>query len=122
MKGKLKLIMDSNGEIDLENYSPKSDFFCMNILLGIGLNDDNKMDYFELRICSIKWIELNEEYPIILRNTLIVKKYNYKELLKTLENYICKCEGSSWEDISLKLSRYFSWEFENYSEIQMLIY
>ena len=93
MKGKLKLIMDSNGEIDLENYSPKSDFF------------------------SIKWIELNEEYPIILRNTLIVKKYNYKELLKTLENYICKCEGSSWEDISLKLSRYFSWEFENYLEI-----
>ena len=27
MKGKLKLIMDSNGEIDLENYSPESDFF-----------------------------------------------------------------------------------------------
>ena len=45
MKGQLKLIMDRDGEVELENFTPFDARFCINILLGIGL-DDEKMDYF----------------------------------------------------------------------------
>ncbi|WP_373603473.1 Imm8 family immunity protein [Aggregatibacter sp. HMT-949] len=114
MKGQLKLIMDRDGEVELENFTPFDARFCINILLGIGL-DDEKMDYFELKVCSTKWLELSSK-PILLRHTLIVDNYNYNDILRSIEYYISQCEDSSWKNISLKLSRYFLWEFEDYIE------
>ena len=114
MKGQLKLIMDRDGEVELENFTPFDARFCINILLGIGL-DDEKMDYFELKVCSTKWLELSGK-PILLRHTLIVDNYNYNDILRSIEYYISQCEDSSWKNISLKLSRYFLWEFEDYIE------
>ena len=84
------------------------------ILNILGL-DDEKMDYFELKVCSTKWLELSSK-PILLRHTLIVDKYNYNDILRSIEYYISQCEDSSWKNISLKLSRYFLWEFEDYIE------
>lgn len=117
MKSELKLIMDSAGELNLEEYCSLDDYFCVNVLMGIGLPSSNEMDYFEVRVCSLKWLELNEVYPLLLRHTLIINKYNYESLLKAIEECLGKCSGSSWEDISMKLSRFFLWEFEDYVEV-----
>lgn len=52
--------------------------------------------------------------PRIFRHTLITREYNINEIKKIIENYIAKCDGNTWLEVAEKLSRYFSWEYEDY--------
>jgi hypothetical protein len=43
-----------------------------------------------------------------------VRKYNYDEIINEVKQIIEKCNGKDWTEVSLKLSRHFDWEYEDY--------
>lgn len=110
--------MEQTCTFELETYQPENEkLFCVNILLCIGIDDASEAaDYFDLTVCSLEWLKLYESKPNILRHTMIIDRYNFKKIKSYINLCIDKCEGESWEEIGLKLSRYFSWEYEDYDK------
>src|SRR5262245_5438655 len=48
------------------------------------------------------------------RHHLIVLDYSWDKVRRFVNDVIDKCQGKDWEDVALKLSRHFNWEFEDY--------
>ena len=116
MRAQLKFINDLFGEFEPKEFVPiEKDCFHVTFTLGIGPENTNSMEYFDINICTLKWLDVKEIKPILLRNTIIVDNYDFNRILETINLYISRCDGEGWNDISIKLSRYFFWEYENYN-------
>ena len=115
---KIKNIMSSDID-NLVNYTPvPPDTFEISLSLDIGLENQEGAEIFQVSVYTPKWFLINcrNSEVFIPRHSLIVLKYDYSEIEKNL-NDICKmCEGNNWDECSLKLSRYFLWEFEDYMD------
>jgi hypothetical protein len=48
------------------------------------------------------------------RHHLILLDYSWDKVLQFINDVIDQCQGNDWEDISTRLARHFSWEFEDY--------
>lgn len=116
----MKAILKSIGSIDHDpkTYIPedKNEFF-ITLNLSIGTSKSNGADYFDLSVCSPEWLCKRQWLPEILRHTLIVRKYDLNEITETINSYIEKCNCDTWMETAEKLSRYFAWEFEDYTEL-----
>lgn len=115
MKAELKAIWSI--EHDLKMYVPEdTNKFAITLNLSIGSSKSDGADYFDLFVCSPEWLCKHQWIPEILRHTLIVRKYDLDEITETINKYIEKCTCKTWEETAQKLSSYFAWEFEDYSE------
>ncbi|MFQ1050094.1 Imm8 family immunity protein [Avibacterium avium] len=116
MKAKLKVIIEQSGKFELETYKPDNEkVFYVDIFLCIGPDDNTEsMNYFDLLVCTTEWLRLYKNKPEILRHTMIVDKYDFNQIKDYIIACIDECDGDSWDEIALKLSRYFFWEFEDY--------
>ena len=45
------------------------------------------------------------------RHHIIVLQWNWPEVLAYLQALIADCAGETWEEVGVKLSRYFEWEY-----------
>lgn len=113
---KIKVIMSSDID-NLQNFVPQiPDLFEIAISLEIGIEGEIAQEIFQISIITPKWLLSNckTDEVFIPRHYLIVQRYNYQKIIEKF-NQICKhCSGVNWDDCSLKLSRYFQWEFEDY--------
>ncbi|MFU2078882.1 Imm8 family immunity protein [Avibacterium endocarditidis] len=121
MKAKLHTMMEIAGQFELETYKPEIDrLVYITIFLCIGLDDGTDAgDYFEFEICSLEWLRLYQPKPAILRHIMIVDRYDFKAIKDYVLSCIEKCDGDSWDEIALKLSRYFHWEYEDYEIVEL---
>ena len=108
--------------IDSFDYDPISfiperiEELAINLTFTIGAKSSSGGDNFDLFVCSPEWLLKNMWEPEIVRHTLIIRKYDIEEIKKIIANYIDKCQSNTWIETAEKLSRYFSWEFEDYKE------
>ncbi|MFQ1050088.1 Imm8 family immunity protein [Avibacterium paragallinarum] len=116
MKAKLHTMMEIAGQFELETYKPKNEkLFYVDIFLRIGPDDGtDAADNFDFKVYSIEWLRLYRIKPAILRHIMVVDRYDFKAIKDYVLSCIEKCDGDSWDEIALKLSRYFYWEFEDY--------
>jgi len=113
MKAELKTL--GNDLFDLKLYLPEeADNFIMSLTLTIGPIDETGSNYFYVKVCTPEWLCKHHWLPELMRHTLLVRKYDLDEIKKTITDYIDQCEGEDWMDIAQKLSRVFSWEYEDY--------
>ncbi len=109
-----------SSDIDnLEKYVPDDpDLFDIAISLDIGIENEEGADIFQVSILTPKWLLMNcaKNEIFIPRHSLIVQQYDYSNIVQKLNKICIKCQGNSWEECSLKLSRYFQWEFEDYKD------
>lgn len=102
---------------NLELYQPKKeDDFC--ILLQVMAGPENKEgeESFDITVCTPNWLinNYNKDDIIIGRHHLIVFKYDWLIIKKTIMDYVNNCTGNDWYECALKLSRLGRWEFEDY--------
>lgn len=115
MKGKLKNISYNFADIDLENYQPEEEnVFNLLIYLLIGPENESGGHDYLVNVCTPEWLCKNHWVPELMRHTLLVRKYDFNEIKKTITDYIDRCEGDDWMKIAEKLARVFQWEFEDY--------
>jgi hypothetical protein len=104
---------------DLENYHPEcSD--CFNFLLQamIGPAGEDGEESFDIEVCTPKWMEKNlgVDEVLIGMHYLIVREYNYQKIVLAIEKFLLGCSGASWSEVSRKVSKLGSWEFEAYED------
>ena len=113
MKAELKNIVCD--DFDLENFSPDNEnYFSVDLLLSIGLENEKGSDYYRLNVCSPECLVNTFWVPKILRHVLLMRSYDLERIKKIINEYVESCEGNSYVEISEKLSRFFAWEFEDY--------
>jgi len=113
MRAKLKGIFSD--EFDPMNFSPvDKGCFYVTLRLLIGSLDSAGGDNFEVNVCTPRWPIENEKLMRWGRFLVIVSEYNYSEISDFVSSYIDGCAGDHWDEVALKLSRMFMWEFEDY--------
>lgn len=88
--------------------------FFISLRLSIGrAGGERGVDNFDLNICTPSWLMRmgGDQWGRFL---LIVDSYDYSRIVRLIEDYIDGCDGDSWGELALKLSRMFQWEFEDY--------
>ena len=117
MKAILKEIYSLEIDIELSKYIPEEmDFFEIVIRLMIGPKNEDGADSFDITVCSAKWISEKCQYgnQVWGKSLLIVDKYDYIEILNSIESKINTLSEESWSKLAIELSRFFEWEFESY--------
>ncbi len=118
MKPVIKQIISSDID-DLAAYKPESaDNFEVAISIDIGLEGKEGADIFQVSVVTPKWIVnvLKKERVFVPRFNLIVSTYDYDSIIKKLDEICKQCSGKDWDECSLRLSKYFMWEYEDYKE------
>lgn len=109
------LVSLSSDLVDLATFFPEEDdCFHIDLLLRIGIDNGGAADNFTLRVCTAKWIDKMCFDTQFIRHMLMVRRYNLSDIKEEIITCIERCYGSDWNEVSLKLSRYFEWEFEDY--------
>ncbi|WP_456289442.1 immunity 8 family protein [Paenibacillus sp. AK002] len=92
---------------DIEN-------FAVEIQLDIGPYNSEGADTFSFRVVSPKKLEqyLDGNSVEFGRGIFIMKDYNIKNIQSEVKRLIENCQGNSWREVALLLSRYFHWEYE----------
>ncbi|MDE9436697.1 immunity 8 family protein [Xenorhabdus bovienii] len=113
MKANLKALWSDHFLLE-EFVPPDNDNFSLWIELSIGVRDEEGADYFQVQICTPEWLCTHKWEPELMRHLLLVRRYDLNEITKIITDYIDQCEGDDWMEIAQKLSRVFSWEYEDY--------
>lgn len=113
MKAILKVI-DFNDNDPL-TYMPSEEFgIVLNLTLFIGLEGSDSINYFDLFVCSIKYLSKKLWEPQMGKGMMIVDKYDMEVIKSKINECIAKCDTGDWDTTAVNLSRYFDWEFEDY--------
>ena len=117
MNAELKELSSTEVECPLEQFVPETpDFFEVTITALIGPANEDGAELFRFEVCTPKWLQARCDQGEIVqgRHTLVVGEFNFAKI-RTYLIEICKiCSGDNWDEVSLKLSRFGYWEFEDY--------
>ena len=129
-KPELKRIHFDNRGPD-RTYPDDTEYFSVDVDLSIGARGSAAADNFFLTVCTPRWFEenlmtLRPDEPthettrrnLFGRHFLFVHRFDEAEIEGEILQIIDKIEGENWNEIALKLSRHFSWEFEDYQDNQ----
>ena len=102
--------------------------FCVLVDLCIADKEMDGGEIFSLVVCSPKWFENNVLKPepkhptheriakyAFGRHHLFLEEYDAEEIQTAVSEIVSRAKGKDWSEVALYLSRYFSWEFEDYS-------
>jgi hypothetical protein len=115
MRAELKSV--DSPDVDFATYWPEDEScFSFPITLRIGAEGRDAADLFQMTVCTPAWLcrENAGKTAVLGQNLLIVFDYNWAMIHSYLENRINRLTAESWSALAVKLSRFASWEFENY--------
>lgn len=102
---------------DPRSYDVSFEEISIYLTLSIGPDNENGSEYFRVFVCSPEWLVKRLWEPELIRHTLIVRRYNFDNIISIINECIEKCTCETWTETAQKLSRYFAWEFEDYIPI-----
>ncbi|WP_171263326.1 Imm8 family immunity protein [Acinetobacter sp. ANC 4648] len=106
-------------DVDLTTYSGEEDgSIGLELTLYIGEFSSKEAEVFNVFVCSSDWLEKYENKPRLILNTILVSKFDLKEIENLINNYLMHCSGNTWEEMAYKISKAFSWGFDNYQELK----
>lgn len=116
MRAELKGL-DADGG-DLRAFRPDAERFALAVTASIGPAGDEGTEQFLFTVCSPSWLA-GQELPkgfAFQRHTLVVERWNLDLVERAIADLCRRAEGETWTEIATKLSRFGSWEFEDYRE------
>lgn len=115
MKAIVKAMWIDSAVVSLEEYAPDDpDFFGFWIEFKVGAENRDGADDFRLFVCTPDWIKNNNSSAVWGRHMLMLPDYDLDVIKKEINKCIESCIGNDWTAIAAKISRYASWEFEDY--------
>lgn len=116
----IQLEIRSIGSPDVEFYSweptTNADIFFL-VEMEIGEAGVEGADLFQVIVATPEALRAKSKVGAIVireRSTLVVSNYAWREINKSLEDIVRKCESETWAISTSNLQRYFSWEYEDY--------
>jgi len=119
-KTTIQLEIRSIGSPDVEFYSwePTTNtevFFLVEMEIGEAGADG--ADLFQVVIATPEALRAKSTIGSNIirdRSTLVVSHYDWHAIQQDLEAVVRKCESETWVTSTLRLQRYFKWEYEDY--------
>ncbi len=104
----------ATGKLEIDETVDLGDDFLLSGTACIGTAEPIACDNFDFTVISPKALEkkLSTTNLICGRAYFIMKEFNMNLLKERINNIISNCEGETWEEIALKISPYFYWEYE----------
>lgn len=84
----------------------------------IGPKGEEGEESFDVFVCSPEWLtdELKREPIVSGRSRLIMSAFDCDVVEAYVRKQIAFAAGKTWSEVAAKLSRWSSWEFEDYVE------
>lgn len=117
MKVVLKKIYSYDVIEKLSEYIPDNpSYFCLDVILEIGLQNSESSDLFYLTICSIDWFsqQVNEQSSYFTQYHLVVKDFDFEKIENEIKSKLIRISGKDWNELANKISRFARWEYEDY--------
>lgn len=117
MKAILKEIRSLEIEDILINYWPEDpEIFGSWIRAIIGPDDQEGGEFFDMLICTPKWLqgEVERNGIFLGKGTIIIDEYNFDKIIVFIKQQISNSCADDWLGITQKLSRISFWEYEDY--------
>ena len=120
MRAKIKSVeITESPNLSPEHYVPQDieNFECT-FGLTIGPFDCDGGELFYLTVCSPRWLvgACERDGFLFGRHHLIVQEYNLRTIMEIVTKWVDNCSGESWKYVASKLSRFASWEYEDYQD------
>ena len=117
MRAELKRLHSPDAP-DLARFVPEDPLrFSILVQALVGPEGTEAEESFDLRVCSIEWLrDLVQSRPVIGVHHLVVDRYDYNKVFSTIARFCEKCQGPTWTDVAMRLSRLGSWEFDGYTQ------
>jgi len=106
MKVELIHYWNSEDETDKPFFPKENDNFCINFQFLVGEKGKEGTEYFQVLICTPKWMLENEKDKKIIsgHHRLIVFEYNQNDIVNYLKRYLANCSGNDWNEIIHKIN------------------
>lgn len=111
--------LHSPDAFDLRTFQPADPLnFGILVQAMVGPLGGQGEESFDFVMCTPQWIahELKREDAIWGRARLVVARYSYQTLEKTVLDLCRRAEGKNWQQVAEQLNRWATWEFEDYRE------
>lgn len=119
MKAELKDIMECDRYQSLKDYQPENpDYFCIGIVLLIGIKGKAGYDTFYGEVCSFeKFSQLKgRQKTYEKRDIILIERYDYQIICDHINNIITSYDEPDWHALANQLNKHFAWEYEGYLE------
>ena len=121
MRAELKSL-DSAAALDgLREFHPDDpESFEIEVAATVGPPGVGGGDLFNFSACTARWLQT---YPpekgfAFLHGYLLLTRWDFNVLERAINDLCFRTEGSDWDEVATKLSRYGRWEFEDYHAAQ----
>jgi hypothetical protein len=85
--------------------------------LEIGLAGAESASVFQVMVATPEGLRRHARGEIISdRGMLVLSEFSWETVHKTVDRIIAECAGDTWQETTLRLQRYFMWEYEDYVE------
>ena len=104
---------------DLRTFQPGDPLdFCILVQAMVRPLDGPGEESFDFILCTPQWIarELERDDVVWGRARLIVSRYSYQALERTVLTLCQRTDGKNWSEVAERLNRWTAWEFEDYRE------
>lgn len=117
MRAELRGLDSADAPGGLEAFAPDDpDVFALAVGASIGPAGGDGADLFYFHVCSPGWIEANPPPKgfEFMHGYLVLSRWDHKIVERAVSDLCLRTEGADWREVATKLSRYGSWEFEDY--------
>jgi hypothetical protein len=87
--------------------------------LTIGIKGDKRGDVFQVLVATPEAIRSrfsSTKKCLTGRHVLLVTEHDWPSITKYCESIVGQCADETWEKVAVCLSRFFRWEFEDYTQ------
>src|SRR6266545_838987 len=116
MRAELKRL-HSPDVFDLRTFVPMDpERFSLFVQAMVGPAGEDSAESFDLIVCTPGWLQQQVESsgPVLGLHHLVVVRYDYDDLFRTVRLFCDRCEGKTWQDVAAKVGRLGRWEFDDY--------
>jgi hypothetical protein len=115
---RLEIRSISSPDVDFYSWDPttNADVFFL-VELEIGAAGVDGADLFQVVVATPEALRAKAKTGSTVireRSTIVVSNFDWHEIRRVLETVVCKCEAESWVTSTLRLQKYFKWEYEDY--------
>jgi hypothetical protein len=121
VRAELKSLDSVDAPGGLSAFQPEdSEEFAITIGAVVGPPDTPGGDLFYFTACTARWLSANppEKGFAFLHGHVLVSCWNFDLVQRAISDRCRRAEGRDWNEVAATLSRYGSWEFEDYREAE----
>lgn len=105
--------------VDLRNPNlPDDTYFSILVSAMIGPRGEPGEESYDFIVCSGTWtaVHAGAMRYFFGRGYLILERYSYDLMWNAISTLCRRISGTTWSEIAERLSRYGTWEFEDYQD------